>query len=564
MQQNSDGFATTSSHRKGNLHDACGILPINVQGQVVPTPVKAEDLAESLLAKVGTACPPEPDGFERYCFDALGIHLDLSGMQINGEILDLLLRYAGALGVPDRLGAQFTCAPINPTEQRMACHPLLRTSSEEGLAPDVAEVVSTVRRERDRFCSFAGQVRDGRIESSASRRFTDIVHLGTGGSHWPVRLLYEAFEREAQVRCHFVATVDPTALELALRGLEPESTLVVVATKSFGTRETLENAEAARRWLEAAVPGRSGMHLAAATARSKAAVEFGIPPDRVFALEEWVGGRYSVWSASSLSAVVALGAELFEEFLAGAEAMDRHVLSTPASGNLAVLTAVARIWLHRFMGHQSRCVLAYGYPIRSFVSYSQQLLMESCGKASAFKEASGCEIIWGGEGPVSEHAFHQFLLQGGVQVPVEMLVCARPWGREPEHRDRSLLAHCLGQGMALGGELSTSQVRNVLEQAGLDSGEADRQAGLMTADARHPLVTVLLEELSPRILGAFLALQEHAVVAQAAMMNVNPFDQWGVEFGKESNRRFRNLLESGGGQGKSLADRVRRMLDEPG
>ncbi len=488
------------------------------------------------------------DRGRRLSFSACGILLDLSGNPLTDSLLGLLCDYARARKVPERLREQFTCARPNVTEGRMACHPLLRVADPSAVDGAARRVARAALAERGRFVAFAESVRRGSIVSSSGKRFTDIVHLGTGGSHWPPRLLHEAFgEVSRGIRCHFVATGDPVALGRILSGLDRRRTLAVVASKSFATRETMGNARAVAGWLAEGIPsGGLADHLAAVTGAPAKARSLGIPAGRVFRVWDWVGGRYSVWSACALPAVATMGAEAFGEFLAGGREMDDHVLRSPEASNLPVLAALSRVWVHDFLGHPTRCMVVYGHPLRALVSHCQQLLMESCGKTVRVgKGGTGgrCEVLWGGEGPVGEHSFHQFLLQGGVPVPVEMVAYARPWGAPADSGHRRLLAHCVGQGLALRDGWPEGQARAHLREQGRTAREVRAQAPHLAIPGNQPLTTVMLEELSPRALGALLAFHEHATVAQAALRGVNPFDQWGVETGKRRTREADGWLD---------------------
>lgn len=486
----------------------------------------------------------DPDRPRDFCFSECGILLDLSGNPLTREALGLLCELARARGVVPFLRAQFTAARLNGTEDRPACHPVLRAGDEAEVGEDAREFARAAIAERERLCAFAEGVRSGEIRPSGGKRFREIVHLGTGGSHWPARLLHEAFERDVRKpRCHFVATVDPVALGQVLRRLDPRRTLVTVASKSFATRETLANAGAALGWLQEGVgKGRAHSHLAGVTAAPAKAEEFGVPGGQVFRVWDWVGGRYSATSSCALPAVLALGPGMFREFLAGARDMDLHVREAPERRSLPVLAALARVWLHDFLGHATRCVLAYGHPLRSLADYCQQLVMESCGKGGAGR----CEVVWGGEGPVGEHSFHQFLLQGGVPVAVETVSYARPWNAPADARHKALLAHCIGQGLALRDGRTAAQALGDLRRAGVTEAEADRLAPHLAVPGSQPVTAVMLDALTPRSLGALVALQEHAAVAQAALRGVNPFDQWGVELGKARADEAEGWLQGNG------------------
>lgn len=457
------------------------------------------------------------------------------------------------------LRAHFTTDPVNFTEGKMACHPLLR-----GHHGDYTrEIFDRCCAMRERALDLAEEVRGGGLKMSTGKPVRTVLHLGTGGSHWPVRLLKEAFGRRVDgPRSMFVTSSDPLALDLAMRSLDPETTAVVVSSKSFRTRETLGNAAAARARLSEALGRDASANFIGVTACPEEAERFGIPRDRILEMPDWVGGRFSACSAASITAMIAAGRKPFEEMLLGAHEMDRHVANAEADRNLAIMLTASRWLMHDMIGWTNRCVLAYAHALRSWVPFCQQLTMESAGKMPIFAKPlsrPGGEIVWGGEGPACEHSIMQHLMQADPQTSIEMIAFAREEGM-PEDSRLDVLAHFLGQREALDWGLSEAEARDILHRKGMEEIPDDLVLPSLVADIGYPVTSLIFDELSPRSIGMLLALEENAVVARCALNGVNAFDQWGVEAGKELTARMRERL--GAPSEAALKERVRAILDE--
>jgi glucose-6-phosphate isomerase len=447
---------------------------------------------------------------------APGLQLDLSRQRLDAKALGLLLELASERGLAEWRAALLAGEPINTTENRPAWHSALRAGD---AAP--AEVRDALAQMRE-LCA---RLRSGACSGATGRRFTRLVHLGTGGSDLGPRLVVDALAERCDpgLELRFAANVDPLDLERALRGADPETTLIVVVSKTFTTQETSENAAAARDWLARSLPAGAPLerHFIAITANEAAARAFGA--FAVLPLWDWVGGRYSVWSAVGFSAMRAIGADGFDEFLAGAAEIDRHFSEARAERNLPVLLALAGVWNIDFLGAATHAVLPYSTALRLLPAYLQQLEMESNGK-SVDREGralgyASAPVVWGAEGTVGQHSFHQLLHQGTQVVPADFIVVEDAPG-DPRRR-AILAAHAEAQATALA---------------------LGRDDPALPAHKRYPgnrpSSTLRLERLDARNLGRLLALYEHKVFVQGVIWNVNSFDQWGVEFGKELASRL--------------------------
>ncbi|MGB6228830.1 MAG: glucose-6-phosphate isomerase, partial [Litorimonas sp.] len=408
----------------------------------------------------------------------------------------------------------------------------------------VADEVAAMRR---RISTFAEEMR-------RSDRFDDIVHIGIGGSDLGPRLVADAFAatREARPRLHFANNVDGASANDALAGLDPARTLVIVVSKSFGTQETKMNADSVRDWLEAAGCVLSD-HVLAVSANRERAVAFGIDPDNVFDFWDWVGGRYSVWSAVGLSLAIAYGPEAFGEMLDGAAAMDRHFRDAPLAENVPVLMGLIGVWNRNALGYDSLAVIPYSRRLRKLTAFLQQLEMESNGKGAGRDGRpvpATCPVIWGDEGTNGQHAFFQWLHQGVPGAPVDFVAVLNDHEGRPGHH-RALLANCFAQGEALMLGKGEAVVRK--ENAGRD--DLDALAPQKTFPGNRPSTTITLDALTPTALGHLIALYEHKVFVQGVIWGVNSFDQWGVELGKVLADTILSEMESGasGGHDPSTA-----------
>lgn len=496
-------------------------------------------------ARVADLFAADPGRGPALTFACAGLTLDFSKQRLTGETLARLVALGRERDLPGAINRLFTGERVNATEDRPALHTALR--GDERVVAGGEDVLAQVQRCRSRMRVFSTAVRDGSWKGATGSPIRHVLSLGIGGSYLGPRLAVEALAAMAdgpQVR--FVANVDPAAFDDAVAGLDPAATLVVVASKTFTTQETMANARAARRWLVDAL-GEAALarHMVAATASAAEAGRFGIPECNVFPFGEWVGGRYSVWSSVGLPIAIAVGMPAFERFLAGAHAVDLEFRSAPLERNAPFLLAATALWNRNFLGIPVHLVLPYAQRLASLPGYLQQLEMESNGKrVSAAGEPlawTTCPALFGEAGTLGQHAFYQWLHQGTDEASCDFIVVARPMGgREVDHA--ALLANALAQSEAL--------------MTGRETGNPHRDC-----PGNRPSTTIVLEALEPASLGALVALYEHKTFALGTLWGVNPFDQFGVELGKAIAGR---ILPALAGEASDLHPATRHLLDAIG
>jgi glucose-6-phosphate isomerase len=479
-----------------------------------------------------------------------GISLDFSRQAVDAAVLDALLALATQADVAGQRHAMFSGQVINTTEQRAVLHVALRgTPGATGDAtPWGAEVQQRVHAELDRVCAFTQAVHSGQLCGSGGQAFTDVVNIGIGGSDLGPRMAAEALAHLTHpsagapaLRVHFVSNPDAWALHSVLRGLDARRTLVIIASKTFTTQETMTNAASARRWLADAglSDAEQGVHLVAITAAPAKSQAMGIGPAQTFTFWDWVGGRYSVWSALGLPLALAIGAPAFREFLAGGQAMDAHFRTAPLAANLPVLMALLGIWNRNFLGCPTQLLSTYPSRLARFTPFVQQMDMESNGKRVRHNgeacEAETGPIVWGGTGIDGQHAYFQLLHQGMHRVPVEFVgVLAEDTPDLPlaseHHRVVNLNLRAQAEALARGRD--TAATMAALRADGLSEDEAQAMAPHRSFAGNVPNSILWLDALTPASLGALIALYEHKVFTQAAIWGINAYDQWGVELGK--------------------------------
>jgi len=486
----------------------------------------------------------DPRRFERFSL-TLGDDLlvDFSKHRITGETMRLLFDLARRAGVEILRDRMFAGERINVTENRAVLHVALRNRSERPFhvgGPEGEDVMPAVRRELARLKDLTDRIRSGVWTGWTGKAITDVVHIGIGGSHLGPAMATEAltpFHDGPRVR--FVSNVDGSQIEETLRRLDPETVLFCVASKSFTTQETLTNACTARGWFvdRAGDPGHVKKHFVALSTHEKAVVDFGIAPENMLGLWDWVGGRTSLWSVIGLPIAVAVGFERFEELLDGAHAMDEHFRTAPLEENLPVVLGLLGVWYSNFWGFGSHAVLPYDQHLARLPAHLQQLDMESNGKRVTRQgrpvSVDTGPLVWGAPGTDGQHAFYQLLHQGTRVVPADFLLAARPAYPEREDQHRVLVAHALAQTEALMRGKTEEEVRRELTAAGLEGEALEALVPHKVFPGDRPTTTILYRRLDPRTLGLLLALYEHKVFVQGAIWNINSFDQWGVELGKQ-------------------------------
>jgi len=502
---------------------------------------------------IGGLFASEPERLARLVAHAAGLRLDLSKQPWSVQDLEVCLNLASAAGVEDARRRLFSGEAINASEGRAALHPALRGKDEAYKALGEA-VAPAVREGLARMQALVDGVRSGAVRGATGKPFNALVHIGIGGSDLGPRLLWEALRPlQPSIDLRFAANVDGEEVAAALAGLDPETTLVIAVSKTFTTQETLANAEAARAWLEAGL-GASGVrsHFAAVSAAPERAAAFGVDPDRVFAFWDWVGGRYSLWSAVGLSCAIALGWDAFDAFLDGARAMDQHFLRAPLGENAPVLLALAQVFNRDGLGRGARAVVPYAQRLRLLPAYLQQLEMESNGKGVRTDGTPVARptapVVFGDAGTNGQHAFFQLLHQGVDVIPVEFVALARTVpgaGPREAAMHRKLLSNVVAQAEALMIGRSETEVRASLAAEGRTPEDVDRLAPQKTFLGDRPSTLILMDRLTPSALGALLALYEHKVFVEGVLWGINSFDQWGVELGKTLATRILSELEGG-------------------
>jgi glucose-6-phosphate isomerase len=511
----------------------------------------------------------DPGRIDRMGVDAAGLYLDLSKQAWSAEGFEAALDLARACDVEGRRNALFGGEAVNNTEGRAVLHPALRAADDadfRALGEPVSTEVAAARKAMARFATDVGSGAEG---GGTNQPFTAIVHIGIGGSDLGPRLLWDALRPlEPVIDLRFVANIDPREMGEALAGLDPETTLVVVVSKTFTTQETLANAELAKAWLaESLSPKRMVHHLIGVTAAPDKAKAWGC--GRTFAFRDWVGGRYSLWSAVSLSVAVALGWEVFERVLNGARAMDAHFLEADLERNAPVLLALAQIYNVEGRGRMARTVAPYAHGLRRLPAFLQQLEMESNGKRvkrdGSPVDTATSPIVFGEPGTNGQHAFFQQIHQGPMVVPAEFIVVGHTTDAAMDARegDAPLWSNALAQAQALMVGKTENEARAELIAAGADAAEADRLAPHKTFPGDRPSTTILMDALSPEAVGALIALYEHKTFVEGVIQDINSFDQWGVELGKALAKAVLADVAAGepsAGLDPSTAELLKRLM----
>ena len=511
---------------------------------------RLERLASDFAPDLRAWFADDPDRVGRLTFTAGDLVVDLSKSLLDDAVLDALLELAEEVELTGRRDAMFRGEHINVTEDRAVLHTALRLPAEAALVVDGQDVVADVHDVLRRVYDFADQVRSGAWTGLTGQRIRAVVNIGIGGSDLGPVMAYEALApyRQDGLECRFISNIDPTDAAITLAGLDPESTLFIVSSKTFGTLETLTNARLCRAWLLDGLRSSGGLEadgddtaavakhfVAVSTALDKVA-DFGIDPDNAFGFWDWVGGRYSLDSAIGTSLVVAIGPERFAEFLAGFHTMDEHFRTTEPARNVPLLMGLLNVWYTNFLGAESHAVLPYAQLLHRFPAYLQQLTMESNGKGvrwdgTPVTTATG-EIFWGEPGTNGQHAFYQLIHQGTRLVPADFIAVARPaYPLQDAHDGQSVdvhelfLANFFAQTRALAFGKTADEVRA--------EGTAEAVVPARVFPGNRPTTSIMAPELSPSVLGQLVALYEHVTFTQGVVWGIDSFDQWGVELGKQ-------------------------------
>jgi len=491
----------------------------------------------------------DPQRFPKLTVDAAGLFLDYSKNRLDSRTMELLLDVARERGVEGQRDAMFAGDKINLTEHRSVLHTALRMPRGKELVVDGQDINADVHAVLDRVKAFTDKVRNGTWLGYSGKPITDIVNIGIGGSDLGPKMAVLALRSYAhpRLKMHFVSNVDGHDMDAVLAQVNHETTLFIVASKTFTTAETMLNAQTARRWF--LCEGKEedlARHFVAVSTNTEAVSKFGIDTDNMFPFWDWVGGRYSVWSAIGLSVALAVGFGYFQTMLDGAHAMDEHFRTAPLAENMPVLLALVGFWNRQFLGAASLSIAPYHQDLNRFPAYLQQLDMESNGKrvtkGGQPVDTPTCPIVWGECGTNAQHAYFQLLHQGTDIVPIDFIAALRATHDLEGHHD-ALLANCFAQSEAFMKGKTAAEVRKELQAQGLTETKIDELVPHKTFPGNRPSNTILMDQLTPATLGALIALYEHKTFVQGVIWDIASFDQWGVELGKVLAKKIQAELE---------------------
>ncbi len=482
----------------------------------------------------------DPKRFEKFSLRFEDILFDFSKNRITEGTVSLLLDLARQAGLADKIGAMFSGEKINVTEGRAVLHVALRNRSNRPVLVDGQDVMPEVNRVLEKMRVLSEAVRSGEWKGYTGRPITDVVNIGIGGSDLGPQMVTAALKPYAQpgLNAHFVSNVDGTHMAETLKPLSRETTLFIIASKTFTTLETMTNANTAREWFLAEAKDETGVakHFVAVSTNEAEVSKFGIHPDNMFGFWDWVGGRYSLWSAIGLPIILSIGMDRFEELLSGAHKVDEYFRTAPYEENIPVIMGLLGIWYNNFFGAQTNAILPYDQYMYRFSAYFQQGDMESNGKSVTKKgewvDYSTGPIIWGEPGTNGQHAFYQLIHQGTKLIPCDFLAPAKSHNPIGQHH-KLLIANFLAQTEALMKGKTEEEVRAELADSGLSADQLDKLVPAKMFEGNRPSNSFLFKELTPETLGSLIALFEHKIFTQGAIWEINSFDQWGVELGKQ-------------------------------
>lgn len=499
----------------------------------------------------------DPGRFKKFSRSHDDMLLDFSKCAVTEGVLGALEQLAKAADLAGRRKAMFTGKKINLTENRAVLHTALRNLSGKGITLDGQNVQKDVLDVLAAMAKFAAEIRAGKVTGATGKKITDVINIGIGGSDLgPVMATLALAPYHDGPRSHYVSNVDGAHISDTLKGLDPETTLVIIASKTFTTVETMTNAQTAQKWIVKAL-GKDAVqhHFAAVSTALDLVAKFGIQPDRVFGFWDWVGGRYSLWSAIGLPIMIAIGPKRFREFLAGAHEMDQHFLTAPLSKNLPALLGLVGYWHRVTCKYPARAIIPYDQRLARLPAYLQQLDMESNGKSVTIEGKKVATptgpLVWGEPGTNGQHAFFQLLHQGTDTIPVEFIVAAESHERSLKVHHDLLLANCLAQSEALMKGRTLAEAEAQMRSKGMSEEQIKKIGPHRVFAGNRPSITILYKKLDPRTLGRLIALYEHRVFVEGVLFDINSFDQWGVELGKELAT---NLLPVVEGKQKSSSD----------
>jgi len=518
---------------------------------------------------IRAAFAADPERFSRYSAKLDDFLFDYSKCAVNDAVLDGLEALAKDAGVEKKRDAMFAGAVINITEERAVLHTALRNRANTPVLVDGKNVMPDVNDVLDAMGAFADGVRSGSLKGATGKAITDVVNIGIGGSDLgPVMATLALAPFHDGPRLHFVSNIDGAHIADTLKLLDAETTLFIVASKTFTTIETMTNAATARKFIADALGDAAvGNHFCAVSTALDKVSAFGIGAERVFGFWDWVGGRYSIWSAIGLPLMIAIGKENFAEFLAGGHAVDNHFRAAPVRENIPMLLGLIGYYHRNVLGYPSRAILPYDQRLSRFPAYLQQLDMESNGKSvtmdSTPVEGQTGPVVWGEPGTNGQHAFYQLIHQGTTIIPAEFMIAANGHEKALRHQHQLLIANCLAQSEALMKGRTLAEAKAQLTAKGMDDAKADKIAPHRVFSGNRPSITMVYDSLTPFSFGRLVALYEHRVFVEGALFNINSFDQWGVELGKELATGLLPVVEgkeSAAGHDSSTAGLVAALL----
>ena len=480
----------------------------------------------------------DTERFANFSLSAAGIMLDYSKNRVTDETMHLLMNLAESSDLFNKRDQMFNGSAINTTENRPVLHTALRNFSNDPVYVDGVDVMPQIQAAFAKLEGFVNDISLGKKVGYTGKAFTDVVSIGIGGSFLGPKIMSEALKpyHQPHLKVHFIANVDGCHIHDVLAKVNPETTLFITSSKTLTTQETLRNTLTARDWFVAtATAEKVKYHFACVSSNVEAAQELGIDKENIFPMWDWVGGRYSVWSAIGLPLALAIGFDNYREFLQGAFEMDEHFTHAPLEKNLPVILALLGIWYRNFYGAQSQVLLPYYHYLRGLPAYIQQLDMESNGKSISLDNKTLTydtgPIIWGSEGTNGQHSFHQLIHQSKTLIPVDFLMPLFPAHGIANHHDM-LASNCFGQSQALMAGQGIQEVKAAMKKANCDVSEIQKLSTHKVMEGNKPSNTILFEKLTPKVLGSLISMYEHKVFVQGVIWKVNSFDQWGVELGK--------------------------------
>ncbi|CAZ95494.1 glucose-6-phosphate isomerase [Zobellia galactanivorans] len=492
----------------------------------------------SQAEKVKDLFASDPSRAEKFTLKWNDFLVDFSKNRITEETMELLLQLAEEVNLAEAIKKQFDGDLINQTEGRAVLHTALRAKKSDTILVDGKNVVEEVYQVKEHIKAFTDNVISGTATGYTGKAFTDVVNIGIGGSDLGPAMVVEALKfYKNHLKLHFVSNVDGDHVNEVLKDLDPETTLFVVVSKTFTTQETLSNATTIKKWfLKHGRQEDIAKHFAAVSTNTEAIAEFGIAAENVFPMWDWVGGRFSLWSAVGLSIALAVGFDHFDELLSGANEMDEHFKNTDFKDNIPVVLALLSVWYNNFYGAETEAIIPYAQYLSRFSAYLQQGIMESNGKSvDRNGKRVGYEtgtIIWGEPGTNSQHAFFQLIHQGTKIIPVDFIGYKKSLHGDVDHHNK-LMANFFAQTEALMNGKTEEQVREELESKGMSENEMEKLSPFKVFEGNKPTNTILIDQLTPKSLGSLIALYEHKIFVQGVIWNIFSYDQWGVELGKQ-------------------------------